>query len=507
MLRSRKRDVARARSWHALQLSDAHADEERARFLADCTMTPGPGRLVFGRLLTPRAWEWVGLRTDRTSGQHVMVSGGSGCGKTAGTAVPLILQHLLYHPDEVLLVEDKKGELARLVPEILAALPNPPQILDILHVITPNGIELDDGHTYLPHLNLTLRESGLSPELQTLGIVAGLAAAIGDLGGLRMTRVIARLVQLAIEGGYPLTRLRVWLQFPETFARDAKRSRDPLLRAYGAQFATVEPAATRDALASRLDLILFQRETQLCLSAPRCFNLRGALATPGSVIVLDLCDQKSASERSLVFWSALLTTLIMAAILSRPITDDTPHITWIAEEWHTGLEKDEARGIAKVSSLARFKRLSLVTINQAFSPISQIDSSLPKLLRTNSTVEIAYRPSPEDAPMLTPPTLDSHAARSFAQRLTRLARREASLWIKPYAPQFIRSPRIDFDRLRRRAAEANPELRYAILRGVDSDRRDVLEAHLALEEARASAYPPAPPSSNRDADPRFPSLG
>jgi hypothetical protein len=296
---------------------------------------------------------------------------------------------------------------------------------------------------------------------------------------------------------------------PSTFARDAQRSADPLLRAYAVQFSTVEPAATREALASRLDLILFQRETRLCLSAPRCFNLRKALATPGSIILIDLFDRKSASDRSLIFWSSLLTTWIIAAILSRSITEHTPRITWIAEEWQNGLGKEEAHAVAKTSSLARFKLLSLVTINQAFSQIAQIDSSLPKLLRTNSTVEIAYRSAPEDALLLSPPSLDPKKARAHAQRLTSLDRREASLWIKPYGPQFIRSPRIDFERLGQLVAKVDSAIRHAILRGVDSERQDVLEAHLAREEGGSPVSPPPPslPDPPPPADPRYPRLG
>ena len=508
MIRRPNRDAARARAWHALQLGDQQADGNRARFIAACTMTPGPGRLVFGRFLTPLGWQWVGLRTDPTSGQHVIVSGGSGSGKTAGTAIPLVIQHLRYHPDDVLLVLDKKSELVpRTSDPVLPAMAKNPEIIDKIHTIIPHGQEID-GHTYLPHLNITQRDESLSLEQQTLGIVEALNAAV-DLGGLRMSRAISMLVKAAIELGYPLTRLRTWLQMPSTFARDAQRSADPLLRTYAAQFSTVEPAATREALASRLDLILFQRETRLCLSAPRCFNLRKALATPGSIILIDLFDRTSASDRSLIFWSSLLTTWIIAAILSRPITEHTPRITWIAEEWQNGLGKEEAHAVAKTSSLARFKLLSLVTINQAFSQIAQIDSSLPKLLRTNSTVEIAYRSAPEDALLLTPPSLDPKKARAHGQRLTCLDRREASLWIKPYGPQFIRSPRIDFERLGQLAAKVDPAIRHAILRGVDSERQDVLETHVAREEARSSTAPPGPsvPDVPQPTDPRYPRIG
>jgi hypothetical protein len=506
--RPNRNDVTRARAWHALQLGDEGADRDRARFVADCTVTPGPGRLVFGRLLTPQGWQWVGLRTDPASGQHIIVSGGSGTGKTAGTAIPLVIQHLRYHPNDVLLILDKKSELVPLIAEVvLPAFADDPGVIGRIHMIVPHGQEID-GQTYLPHLNITQRDDSLSLEQQTLSIVEALNAAV-DLGGLRMNRGISMLVKAVVELEYPLTRLRIWLQMPATFARDAQRSTDPLLRAYAAQFSTVEPAATREALASRLDLILFQRETRLCLSAPRCFNLRNALATPGSIILIDLFDRKSASDRSLIFWSSLLTTWIISVILSRPINEHTPHITWTAEEWQNGLEKEEAHAMEKTSSLARFKRLSLVTINQAFSQISKIDSSLPKLLRTNSTVEIAYRSAPEDASMLTPPILDTKAARAYAQRLICLGRREASLWIKPYGPQLIRSPRIDFDRLRQRAAEVDPAIRHAILRGVDSERQDVLEARLAHEDGGSSAGPvmPSIPDPPPTTDPRYPRLG
>jgi hypothetical protein len=124
------------------------------------------------------------------------------------------------------------------------------------------------------------------------------------------------------------------------------------------------------------------------------------------------------------------------------------------------------------------------------------DSTLLKLLRTNTGIEMAFRCNLEDARAFAHALPVTDTTRSAAAvhaeltaEMTRLPDRTCYFWNKKaaYRAQKIRSPRLDLDDLRRRAASVPENVRDAIRRGTVALPRGVLEAQLAASEQSRSA--------------------
>lgn len=483
----RGQDAKRARVAQRMLAEDlfrqAHAD--RTRFAQVMACEPGEGVVVLGRgRRLDESPFWSGQLIEEFLGVHSWITGATGSGKSF-FALSCLLQVLRSGRHPVVIV-DMKSELSDLLIEtVIPKLINTDggeKLLQRLRIIRPFGRDL-------PMLRVTEAEAGVPRSIQAFNLASALEEALSDELGSRMSRVFLRLSSLAIELGLPLTVIQRWLEDPALFTRDATRSKDTSLREYATSGFARESRPAIDALLARLDSFLFLDEVKLSLSAPRCVSFADALES--GVTIVDLGSPPAGAERAQRFWAGILTGRITRAILSRPVTPETPRTWVIFEEVQEALGKNQAEQFCRLLTLARHKRVAVTLINQQAAQLGSADPMLVKVLRTNASIECAFRCNLEDAkPLVQAMPLPPDAQRleatrqSMVQELTQLPDREFLLWMKrmPFGAQHVRSPRLDAEELRRCAAEVSPEMRAAIRRGTVSMDRDALEASLVAAE-------------------------
>jgi len=483
-------DASLARAWQAQGASDrdrlSQADRdrflERFRCSAQAEVLLGRAREQDG---TPT---WCGLRATEFLLLHSWITGATGSGKSYFTAGCLLQVIRLGY---AVIVVDLKSELTEMLTEIilpaLAADPSMRHLVDRVRIVRPFGDPL-------PALRVTEPEPGVPRGIQAHNLAAALADAVGGDLGPRMERVFLRMAALALERRRPLTVLQEWLQTPMAFLRDARSSEDPALRAYAATGFERESRPAIDALASRLDSFLFLDEVRLSLSAPSCVNFSSGLED-GALTIVDLGSPPAGAERVQRFWSGILLGRISRAVLSRPVTDQSPPAWLVIEEAQEALSKDSAEQLARVLALARHKRVALTLINQQPAQLAAVDPMLVRILRTNAGFEFAFRCNYEDARSLVEPIpLPLGTARSgevrqaLAQDLTRLPRREYLLWAKQeaFGAQRLRSPRLDLASLSREGQCLDPETRRKIQQGTVSIPRSELERIVQADQANTT---------------------
>lgn len=478
----RARVEQRAVSEHAYR----HAHADRNRFAQVMTCEPSESSLVLGRgRRLDESPFWCGQTIEEFLGVHSWITGATGSGKSF-FALSCLLQVLRSGRHPVLIV-DMKSELSDLMIELvipkLLSTGSGEKLLERLRIVRPFGRDL-------PMLRVTEAEAGVPRSIQAFNLASALEEALSDELGSRMSRVFLRLSSLAIELGLPLTVIQRWLEQPALFARDAVRSKDTSLREYATSGFARESRPAIDALLARLDSFLFLDEVKLALSAPRCVSFAEALES--GVTIVDLGSPPAGAERAQRFWAGILTGRITRAILSRPVTPETPRSWVIFEEVQEALGKNQAEQFCRLLTLARHKRVAVTLINQQAAQLGSADPMLVKVLRTNASIECAFRCNLEDAkPLVLAMPLPPDAQRleatrqSMVQELTQLPDREFLLWMKrmPFGAQRVRSPRLDVEEFRRCAEAVSPETRAAIRRGTVSMDRDALEASLAATES------------------------
>jgi len=506
-------ETERARTWQAQAAAQAFArdHDDVRRFKQAMACEPGPDRILLGR---GRGLDgvpfWFGMSFEDFLSKHRWTTGATGSGKSFFTLACLL--QVLYAARFPVILVDLKSELSGLLLELVVPAllrgRGGEELLRNLRIIRPFGREL-------PMLRVTEPEPGVPRAIQAFNLASALEDALADDLGSRMTRVFLRLSSLAIELGYPLTVIQRWLESPEAFARDARRSADATVREYARSGFGRESRPAVDALLARLDSFLFLDEVKLALSAPRCVSFAEALES--GLTVVDLGSPPAGAERAQRFWAGILTGRITRAILSRPVTEESPRAWVIYEEVQEALGGGQAEQFARLLALARHKRTSVNLINQQPAQLAAVDPTLVRVLRTNAGIECAFRANLEDAKTLVhalpvPPGQRSvgEARLGMVAELTQMPDRELLFWLKqaPFRAQRVRSPRLDLDCLRRAASEVGAETREAARRGTVSMDRGELEAFAAAEWERIGMNRETePPVVAPNARRRHPRLG
>lgn len=499
-----------ARRWQ-IEVLRQEQNRERLVFRNRLSCRSGDGRVRLARVADSSGeGSWAGLDPTQLLKMHAWIMGATGSGKTF--EILGVLWQLLRSSRTPIVVVDRKGELSELLLNlVLPSLWDTPRIaetLPSLRVIRPFD------PVRIPLLRLTDPEPGVSPEIQALNLASSLEDALGQTSGIRMDRAFLFLVRLAIELGLPLTVLSRWLSNPASLARDGLRSQDSQLREYARIGFGKENASSLSALAARLDSYLFLPETRLALSAPRCLSLQESLQ--GGLTLVDVGNPPAGAERVARFWGAGLIGRLSRAIMGRNVGEESPRVLVVLEEFQECLSSSSVEQFSRLLALSRFKKVALWFINQQPAQLSSVDTNLPKLLRTNTGLEMVFRSNCEDAKTLAPAlfrrfrkngrvTAEDHGVEEIAS----LPDREFYLWLKkePFGAQRVRSPRLDLKRMKEAAHRSPDDIREAIHRGTVTIDRAELEA--ALEAGRKAEsvelLPPAPlPETRSD---KFPRLG
>jgi len=470
-------EVKLARVWQerAEEIVNAPMRAELARF-EECTRSePDGSRILLARARSVKDEPfWAGLTPEELFAGHGWVTGATGSGKSF-LLLGLIIQ-VLRQSSTPLVVVDLKGELSGILIDLvlpaLATTSKREELLQNLRIIRP----FDE--TYLPMLRITQPEEGVPRDIQSYNLAASLAEALAEDLGARMNRVFLRMTALAIELDEPLIAIKRWLEDSQAFQADALRSGDVSLRAYATKVFPRESPSSIDALLARIDTFLFLRSTRLALSAPSCVSFAESLER--GVTIIDLGNPPAGAERVARFWAGILVGRLSRAIMSRPVTLDTPQTWVIFEEFQEALAKAQSDQFGRLLALARFKKLSLWFCNQQAAQLSASDPTLVKLLRTNVNLMATFRCNIDDARTfahalpLPDAKQDSEARNQLINEMTRLETRHFYLWLKqaPFRAQKVRSPRLDLEPLKERADGISDEVRERIRRGIAAISQD-----------------------------------
>lgn len=456
-----------ARHWQR-KLARREGDLYRREFVARLDCQPGKGSVLLARGAGASGeTQWLGLPAPELLKSHAWIMGATGAGKSF--LILGLLWQLLRRGDVPIVLLDLKGELASLLIDLV--LPSLLQMPEFERLISTLRIVRPFDPVRVPLLRLTDPEPGVSREVQAMNLASSLEDALGQDLGVRMNRVFLRLVALAIELGEPLTVLTRWLGNPATLLRDSQRSGDPTLREYAREGFPQESASSLDALASRLDTFLFLPETQLALSTPRCFSLPESLDS--GLTIIDVGNPPAGAERVARFWGGVLIGRLSRAIMGRVVGEKSPQTLVVLEEFQEALSGSSVEQFGRLLALCRFKKASLWFVNQQPGQLSSVDPALPKLLRTNTGIEMIFRSSFEDARMLGPALAQGSSKRgaegapSRAEELTRLPDREYFLWLKKesFGAHRVRSPRLDLPAMRQAAAQVSERVAQRIQAG------------------------------------------
>lgn len=472
---------------HSLEAEQALQLDDLREFVIQFRVEPGPGMVVVGRSRDEHGKPfWVGLSIKDFLEQSVSIStsGASGSGKSYG-ALAIILQLLLDGSTPIVIV-DLKGELSVLVldvaiPALIALGVDSERLLGRLRVIRPFD------QSRVPLLRITRSEPEVPRDVQARSIATTLCAGMDDELGLRMERIVLRLIALLIECDLPLPQLLDWLDSPTLLQRDARQSKDPATRRYVAEMLTRENRTSIDAVRSRIDLFFLNEATRLALSAPSCMSFSDCLES--GITVIDVGDPPAGAERLARFWSSVLLSRLTRAALAREVHANSPHSLLVFEEFQEGLGRDERAQFVRLLTQVRWKRSVPWFINQAPAQIAAVDPLLLKLLRTNVGIEILFRSAYEDARAIAHAMPADRVRKGkeggskredSVEQLTRLRRREFLIWPKERARAHLcRSPRIDMDALRAAADRVPKGVRDLIRAGTVSLPADEVRAALA----------------------------
>lgn len=405
-------------------------------------------RIILGRgPVITGGYDWFGL-PFRDLG-HIWIHGATGSGKSF-LVLSLIVRLLLRRAARVFLF-DFKPELATLVLEAVRALVarDQPWLRDQVQHFNPFGPQP------IP-LRVTAPEAGVPRSVQALAIATSLEEAVASDLGVRMLRVFVWLTSAAIEFGRPLTDLVRWLRNPILFQELAQRSMDPELREYATASFPREQRATLEAIAARLDLLVFLPQLRQALEEPGCLDFGALYRAPG-LTTFTVGGAPAGAEPAERLIGSLLTGMWTRSLLSREIDDDAIPVVGIFDEGQLAVRSRDVEHLSRTATLARARRGNLVFINQQ---VSQLDSGFARVLRTNTNLELAFRASPEDSaslaavlPLTLPGSDEASARRALTRTLSHLPNRTFALWAKSLGfAALLRSPRIDLDALRSDAA-------------------------------------------------------
>lgn len=496
--------VALARQAHSALTQEqhlaAHHDAREFEEVFRCASDKGKILLGRARSVTGEPY-WAGFSQDDLLGQHWWIYGTTGGGKSY--AVMAILLQLLSRRGVPLVLLDMKGELSdlllKIVLPVLAGREDCQDLFANVRIIRPFD------RNFIPCLRLTEPEPDVPVEVQADGLAETTLDALGGEMGQRMRRNLTLLSMAAILLHEPLPVLSEWLANPAVLARAARRLPDATLRRQLAQGLEDENKATIQALRSRLDL--FFLHTRLALSTPNC--LRFADCLEGGVTIFDLGDPPAGCEGVAKFYARVLSSRLIRAVLSRPVTKQTPSAVLIFEEFQEALAASSAAQFERFLALSRSRRVSGWFINQQPAQLAAVSTALVKLLRTNTGTELIFRSSFEDArdishafPVPEGCAKPAEERLRLARELTRLPQREAFLWFKKKGllAQRIRSPRLDLAELEAMAARCPAEIQRALQQGsVSVPKADVEKAMRRNEPAeRVAKVEPLPAEMSSD---------
>jgi len=339
---------------------------------------------------------------DVVGSGHALVLGGSGAGKTravGGVVRSILARTLAGAPPCSLAILDHKSEfteLARLlVAEALEAAPEPraKAMLDDLVVLNPFSTSA------LVPLQILAPEPGVAPEVQAFEVASVVNRLGGAELGVRQDSYLFHLLLLGIVKGMSLPEVTRLLSDPVELRSAASDCPSLEVREFfaGAGQKDRLNAASIEGVRARLHRLLRLPTTRAMLGGKTSVSFGQLLKNP--LTLIDLGSPPLGCEDIGRFWAGLVTLKLTRAIFERKPGDAKRPVALMVDEWQEGLAAggDIAEHYERVLAMARSRGVSLWLISQSLAGAAKVAPSLPKIVATNTNVQLLFRSSPEDA--------------------------------------------------------------------------------------------------------------
>jgi hypothetical protein len=344
----------------------------------------------------------VRLRFSEALGHgHGLVLGGNGTGKTrlvAGIVRWLVAENAA-NPEAVgVWIQDHKSEFVALLRELLGdmiqTLPNKQAeaLLGRIVVIDPFS------SSSLVPMQVLKPEPGMRPEEQAFEVTTIINRMGGADLGIRQDDYTYHLVLLGVTTGKTLPAIAELLSDPIALAQTARSSPHDAVRNYfGAVDRKQLTQGSLEGVRARLNKLLRLPSTRLMLDAPGSLSFKQLLAE--NIVLVDVGSPPFGCEDIGRFWSGLVTLKLTRAIFERTHADAKRPVAVAIDEWQEGLAAggDIAEHYERVLAMARSRGVSLWLVSQSLAGAAKVSSTLPKVVATNTNVQMCFRASAEDA--------------------------------------------------------------------------------------------------------------
>ncbi len=371
------------------------AEEERSTLAAHAAKTRSlPERLAaaFGQrghdaVLLGRATE---LRFDvrlspASLACHQATIGPSGCGKSYYTAAQLA--GLIAAGCTSIIHLDPKKESIDLDKRVLArhlrAL-SPAARRKLLGRLVSFDLFAVDS---LPRMNVTALEPGEDPELKAYEL--SLLLTVDAEAGVRQEGLLHRALECLVRAELPITALAVALENPAIFANLAGRvGPSELFRDTAARLSR-ESRDRVQGLVARCERLLRLKATRLALAgSPERLDGERLL---GLLALVNLAPPPNSGDVSRMI-GMLLWNAIHSAIKRRPNGAPRTHV--VVDEFPLFLASGGARvadGVEELLRVARSKNAFLTLLQQDFSSLARVSSTLGDVMRNNVAIFNIFR--------------------------------------------------------------------------------------------------------------------
>lgn len=338
---------------------------------------------------------------------HVLVTGGNGTGKTrvvAGVARQLLVRKARRQLSAGQWYQDHKGEFVPLIQSIIADVvreldaDDRDAFLDDLVVINPFSDAIVPMQILEP-------EPGVHPDEQAYEV----ATLIDQLGGaplgVKQQLFLYHLLLLGITLGLSLPELYLLLgDLPSLIAKGSQSPHADVRAYFSSNVRAIAPLT--EGVRARLHRILRHRSTRLALAGPGTVSFHQLLAS--KIVLVDTGSPPFGMEDLARFWAALIVVRLSRAIFQRSHAEASKPVPVFIDEWHEALASSAAGGASSTSDhferilgLARSRGVSLWLISQSLATAAKVSSTLPKVVATNTNMQLLFRCNREDANLLT----------------------------------------------------------------------------------------------------------
>jgi hypothetical protein len=272
----------------------------------------------------------------------------------------------------------------------LVALPEAERDLLLSRVVVFNPF--DD--TKLLPLQLLKPEPDTEPELQAFELTSLLNAMGGGDLGVRQDSLLYHLMLLGISAGLNLIDIASLLADPGGLAAQAAACPHPEVREYFVRGTRVT-SSSADGVLARLHRLLRLPTLRRMLTASSSVSFHELLGR--YIVFADLGSPPLGCEDLGRFVSQLVTLKLSRAVFQRRHEEARRPVLVVVDEWQEGVSDGAAERYERLLALARSRGVSFLLVSQSLAGAARVSATLPRVIATNTSVQMLFRASPEDA--------------------------------------------------------------------------------------------------------------